>query len=159
MTRIWIDASELEQLQARLIRWPQETEGALSWAVTRAAAVAAREMKSSAPKGFSLLTNSITVDQKSPLEAWVGPHVTYAWWVVKGRRAGGRLPPVSAILDWVRVKGLQSDGLSPRQLAWVIARQIQRRGTAPQDFITPVADSIGPRLRDWALTRLEQVLD
>lgn len=155
--KLTVDFKELNQFDQQMKQWPAKTTEAGAWAVQRAAQVAAVEMRQEAPKAFSLLTQSIKVDQISPTVAWVGPHVTYAWWVEKGRRPGGKMPPRSALLDWVRVKFQLADNRAARSLAWVIARKIQQKGIPAQPFVEPRRASIGPRLQQWVLERLALV--
>jgi hypothetical protein len=84
----------------------------------------------------------------------VGPSVRYGYVVEFGRRPGGRMPPVDALVGWVRRHW--SPGSSPtragparsrawqqagaerlRSRAFALARSIQRRGTRPQPFMEP----------------------
>lgn len=65
----------------------------------------------------------------------VADYYKYVEW---GRRRGGKMPPVSAILKWVRVKPViaRPTTLSGRvptqqQLAWAIAKSIQQNGIPP----------------------------
>lgn len=65
----------------------------------------------------------------------VADYYKYVEW---GRKAGGKMPPISAILKWVQVKPVipRPDTLSRRvptqkQLAWAIAKSIQRNGIPP----------------------------
>lgn len=106
----------------------------------RGAFVIANEMRLRAPKAFSTLTKSIKPDKSGDLEYTIGPHVGYAAYVEFGRKAGG-LPPVQAILDWVKVKRLspRHPGYSQRDLAWAIARKIQLLGIPARPFAIPAA--------------------
>lgn len=155
--KITVDFRQLTQLQTDMQRWPEATRQAGAWVVQKAAQVAALDIKIAAPKAFSQLANSISIDQESPLLAWVGPHVRYAWWVLKGRKAGGKRPPLSAIQDWVLVKFKLPAGRESRAVAWKVARAIQRRGTQPNDFMTLRMVEIGPQMQSWALERLALV--
>lgn len=65
----------------------------------------------------------------------VADYYKYVEW---GRRAGRKMPPVSAILEWVRVKPviprqttLSSKVPTQEQLAWAIAKSIQQNGIKP----------------------------
>lgn len=57
----------------------------------------------------------------------------YYKYVEYGRRKGGKMPPVSAILKWVEVKPVipRENGISKEQLSWAIAKKIQRDGIEP----------------------------
>lgn len=59
------------------------------------------------------------------------------WKYVEYGRKSGKMPPISAIEDWIRVKPIIPDSTSgripdTRQLAFLIARKIGRDGTPPQ---------------------------
>lgn len=65
----------------------------------------------------------------------VADYYKYVEW---GRRKGGKMPPVSAILKWVQVKPVIArpntlTGLVPtqEQLAYAIAKSIQQKGIEP----------------------------
>lgn len=65
----------------------------------------------------------------------VADYYKYVEW---GRRRGGKMPPVSAILKWVQVKPViaRPNTLTGRvptqqQLAWAIAKSIQQNGIEP----------------------------
>ena len=49
----------------------------------------------------------------------IAPHALY---IEMGRRAGARMPPLSALYGWIERKGI------PRSAAWPIARAIGKRG-------------------------------
>lgn len=57
----------------------------------------------------------------------------YYKYVEYGRRKGGKMPPVSAILKWVEVKPVipRENGISKEQLSWAIAKKIRRDGIEP----------------------------
>lgn len=65
----------------------------------------------------------------------VADYYKYVEW---GRKRGGKMPPISAILKWVRVKPViaRPNTLTGRvptqqQLAWAIAKSIQQNGIEP----------------------------
>lgn len=65
----------------------------------------------------------------------VADYYKYVEW---GRKRGGKMPPVSAILKWVQVKPViaRPNTLTGRvptqqQLAWAIAKSIQQNGIPP----------------------------
>lgn len=75
----------------------------------------------------------------------VGPSVRYGANVEFGRRAGGKMPPVDALLGWVRrhtpagslPRAGQSRDRYLRGRAFALARAIQRRGIRPQPYLQP----------------------
>jgi len=62
----------------------------------------------------------------------------YAKWVDGGRRPGN-MPPVGAILSWLRRKGLKPKRGSLGQFAWAIAKSISKRGIKPRPFIKNIS--------------------
>ncbi len=46
----------------------------------------------------------------------------------KGRKPG-KFPPISAILDWIRAKGIKPTDTTEKGLAFMIARSIAKKGT------------------------------
>jgi len=65
----------------------------------------------------------------------------YARWVDEGRSPNSKFPPVNAIRDWVRTKGLTLDNSSAsldtqqNQLSYLIGRKIARDGIPATNFI------------------------
>lgn len=79
----------------------------------------------------------------------VGPSVRYGANVEFGRRAGGKMPPVDALIGWVRrhwntggaarqrAAGGRVTQAQIRGRAFALARAIQRRGIRPQPYLQP----------------------
>jgi hypothetical protein len=134
-----------------LRRAPRELIEGIQWALRRAALEATRLMKRQAPKAESTLTVSIRNRETGALEQTVGPNVEHGVYVELGTEGGPgrRMPPVDAIEDWVKVRGLapRRPGDTPRDVAWAIARSIQRDGTRAQPFVRPVREDPGFRRR------------
>lgn len=59
----------------------------------------------------------------------------YLKYVDEGRRAGSKQPPISAIIPWVKRKGIRI-GKTPEQTAFVIARSIAKKGIKPTNVIS-----------------------
>lgn len=81
------------------------------------------------------------------------PTAPYVWYVIYGRKPG-KMPPPIALLRWVWIK-LGVTGFAARAVAWNVARAIGRRGTKPNDFITPIVEKRTPiwqRILEKALT-------
>lgn len=73
--------------------------------------------------------------------------VDYLQWVDKGRLPGS-MPPVDAIERWVRVKGITAyDGKSDRQLAWAIAKKIERDGIPATNVMELAENDIYNRIQ------------
>lgn len=90
----------------------------------------------------------------------------YWKYVEYGRRAGGKFPPISAILKWIQVKPVipRPDTLSGKvptqaQLAYLIARSIQQNGIPPthalRDTNEATFNAFEQKLRDALTADLE----
>ncbi len=55
---------------------------------------------------------------------------TYINYALFGRKAGKR-PPLAAIMEWVRKRGIRDRRMTIRELAYLIARKIGNEGTNP----------------------------
>jgi len=58
-------------------------------------------------------------------------YLDYGEYVLRGRRAGAKPPPYSAIIKWTRFKGL------PKEAAYPIAKSIGEKGIKPLNFLFP----------------------
>ena len=81
--------------------------------------------------------------RRSSKGAVVFSPVKHASFVEGGRRRGARMPPVSAIAAWMRLKGIEG-GMGR---AYVIARAISRRGIKPRPVLARSMPEIRKRLR------------
>lgn len=80
----------------------------------------------------------------------------YWKFIEKGRRAGAKMPPVSAIENWIKVRKIIPRPVTLKsgrqrvptvqQLAYVIARSISRKGIAPRPFMR---ESIEYTMKDF----------
>lgn len=88
-------------------------------------------------QGAWLQTKGVEISQ-SALVGYSDPTPTapYAWYVIYGR-GPGRRPPTSALIPWVEKKLGYVDKVA-RSVAFLIARKIGRKGTKPNDFVTPI---------------------
>jgi hypothetical protein len=82
------------------------------------------------------LTKKIYSSGKSAKSLLVGANQTTAYLSgdayfqqqILGRRPG-KFPPVQAIMDWIKEKGIQPRDISQKSLAFIIARKIAKKGT------------------------------
>lgn len=100
----------------------------------------------------------------------------YWKFIEKGRRAGAKMPPVSAIENWIKVRKIIPRPVvlksgrqrvpTVQQLAYVIARSISRKGIAPRPFMSESIDQtiedfksrLRAAVREDVLDNLEQKL-
>lgn len=62
--------------------------------------------------------------------------------VEAGRRAGAKGVPISALLEWMRRKGIDPGNRNSR--AWAIQSSIRRRGIRPRPFLRAAIDNFSP---------------
>lgn len=79
----------------------------------------------------------------------------YWVYVEKGKRAGGKFPPVSAIERWIEVKPVlprpMSNGKLPtnKQLAYLIGRKIAIEGISPKPLLQRSVDDVWNNMREF----------
>lgn len=96
----------------------------------------------------------------------------YARWVEQGRRPFGveqrfpvnSLPPMAAILDWIkrkRIKGRNKKGqfISNNSLAWAIRVMISKRGIKPRPFVAPALDTAETEINEYFATSYSLLID
>lgn len=91
------------------------------------------------------------------------------WKYLENGRKAGKMPPIDAILQWIRVKpivprAVQGRVPDSRQLAFLIARKIGREGTPAthlmkDTFNTPQSDEILDKLIDLITTQIEEEIN
>jgi hypothetical protein len=71
----------------------------------------------------------------------------YAIVIDQGRTPGARMPPVEALMTWVeRVLQVPGDEKEVRQVAFLVARAIGRKGIAARHFVDKGIERATPRL-------------
>lgn len=85
----------------------------------------------------SELLNSITHQVNETLEGVeiVGEMVFYGQFVVSGRKVGAKGVPVQVLMDWLRLKGIESDLIKARSISFAIQKTIKEEGIEPFPFI------------------------
>jgi len=147
----------LTQFQAFIGKLDAKTEAAAVRGFRRAAAFlhgrVVLEIKQAQPHpavDTGELANSVNTTM-IPGGAIVSVDAPHAPVMEYGRRAGSRMPPVDAIADWVRRKGLAgapragkrsaaSYESAIRGIAFVIARSIAQKGVVPRAFFRKAWD-------------------
>jgi hypothetical protein len=150
---------EWQDFQNRLNRYPEVTEANLRRALNASLLMIEADAKSNVRQDTRRLAGSISsrIDGAFPnLTGRVGPSVNYGVFVERGRRRG-RMPPVNALLGWVRrhwnaaqTGPVPAGQLRPRRAAgrgvtqdqirgraFALARAIGRRGIPPRPYLVP----------------------
>ena len=128
-------------LAEALRRAPAQVAEHVDQELGRGALEVSRELRREAPKAQSTLVNSIAVTHEGRMNWRVAPAAEHAWYVERGRRPGGRLPPPSALADWAMTKLRITDPRERRSVGFALARTIQRKGIPARPFIAPLAQS------------------
>lgn len=81
----------------------------------------------------------------------LAPH----WKYVENGRKAGKFPPIDNILDWVKVKPqlarpnrLDRKEITPKQLAFLVARKIANKGIQPGNQLEEAIDIVYARWKD-----------
>jgi len=150
---------EWRDFENRLTRYPQVTEVNLRRALTASLLMIEADAKRNVRQDTRRLAGSINhrIDGTYPnLLGRVGPSVNYGANVEFGRRPG-RMPPVDALMGWVRrhwnaahTGPVPAGQLRPRRAAgrgvtqdmirsraFALARAIGRRGIPPRPYLVP----------------------
>lgn len=102
------------------------------------------------------LYNNITYEVHIDKQPWEVVITLEDYWhyIEDGRRAGGKMPPIKAIADWIEVKPItpkvDSLGRTPtvRQLAFLIARSIGINGIPAKKAFQRAYDTLLDELYD-----------
>lgn len=116
----------------------------LATAGKRSGFLVERLAKSRARVWRGLLRRSITsATTVSPfaITTTVGTNVPYARTMNYGRTPGAKMPPVSAIAEYLRSKGKDP------KAAFAVARSIAQRGIKGDHFLTGALEELKPRIR------------
>ena len=103
------------------------------------------------------LYNSVTyMIEKNNTTYEVKLNLLHYWkYVERGRRAGAKMPPISAIEKWIEVKPVlprpMSNGKLPtnKQLAYLIARKISIDGIAPRPLLQQSVDEVWRNMQEF----------
>jgi hypothetical protein len=127
-------------LEDNLARYQRALPGALTAAGQVVVTRTRRVFVLFRPKGWATgrTVRSLTISPPfmdgGYMRVKVGPTTKYSWWLHFGRDPG-KMPPVQAILDWVKEKHVGNPG-DELSTAWAIAKSIGRKGTKPVPFLT-----------------------
>jgi hypothetical protein len=96
---------------------------------TRATVIAENKARNEAPKDTGSMVRNLTANISTTKASVSLPrNLDYYHVMEKGRRPGGRMPPLDAIAGWLRRKGSTAN-------AFVVARSIARRGIKGRFFM------------------------
>jgi hypothetical protein len=127
----------------------------LKRAISNTARVMEGDAKKFSPVDMGRLRSSIRTEMDADgMGAWVGPSLPPIDIVMeRGRKPGSRMPPVSALIGWVRrhnmvkyTKGRGGTRVNRNYdravygMAFVIAKSIARKGTRPHRYMGLAAD-------------------
>ena len=96
---------------------------------------ATKKLRENGSVSTSFLVNSGKV-KKYKTHYTVGYSASYAYIVEFGRKIG-TMPPVSALIPWVKKKLRINDPKQQKQVAFIIARSIMQNGIKPKPFFYP----------------------
>lgn len=89
----------------------------------------------------------------------VGQAVYYAKWVNDGRKAGSRGVPIEALIEWVRQRKINIQGMKEQSIAFMFQTSIKNKGIAPSLFITKTLNDSEQAIDDKITEAMGNVLD
>lgn len=105
-------------------------------AARRTASKLESEIKDRMRPASGKLDVSVAVEKLRAKRYQLNVVFTEPYWVYVEYGTGPHWPPLEPILDWVKVKGLASSEGSARQIAFLIARKISRKGTPARRMLS-----------------------
>ena len=96
---------------------------------------ATKKLRENGSVSTSFLVNSGKV-KKYKTHYTVGYSASYAYIVEFGRKIG-TMPPVNALIPWVKKKLRINDPRQQKQVAFLVARSIKQNGIKPKPFFYP----------------------
>lgn len=133
MPQLVITVRGMEALRRKL--GPALYERAMHDLLRDAALLGERVAREGAPRDTSALARSIT-HEVEPALARVYSTLGYAAVMELGRRPGARMPPLRALLPWMRRHGI------PASAAFVLARAIAARGIRGRFFMRAARQAV-----------------
>lgn len=148
---------DFERLELRLSTFGTDAQRELHRAMDSSLLLIELQARQNAAFDTGRLAGSIThriTGTGLNLEGRVGPSARYGVVVEFGRRAGARMPPVDALIPWVRRHmgtGIPRRGARRQQAlrarAFLVARAIGRRGIRARPFLRPAYQSNRAQIR------------
>ena len=141
MSGVRISIEGLEAIRRGLERAPEMARAELLGAATESTLLIEREVKEIMPRVSGLTANSISSDAFSTPTGVLGVvSSTQPSAVFVELGTGPHMPPVDALVPWVQaVLGVEPDRV--RQVAFLVARKIARKGTPAQKPFERAAQS------------------
>lgn len=95
------------------------------------------ELVSNGKLASSTLLNSLKHEVRQTLRGVevVGTMVYYGQFVNNGRKIGAKGVPIQVLMDWIKLKGIESDITRAKSIAFAIQRSIKLNGIKPLPFI------------------------
>lgn len=114
------------------------------------------------------LSKSGDVVKEGKLSRRIQFTAAHAPYIEFGRGPNLGMPPLEPIKEWLRRKSIQPTAINPRtnklkyknqdQLAWAIAKYIQKHGQDPKPFLRPAYDEISPKLKQTIDANVRKVI-
>lgn len=126
------------QLRIRVIEaivHPERLVPAIRAALAESVAVLEKEVRQRTPQGIGGTQSGLRASifgeiQESPFAVWgrVSSSLPYAVVVEYGRTPGRRMPPVAALIPWVRFRFGIADEAEAKGVAFAVAKLIEKEG-------------------------------
>lgn len=83
----------------------------------------------------------------------------YAIYIDKGRRANNRMPPITAMIDFIRHNNIKSTKLSEERLAFAMANAVAKKGIKPRPFIERLEESVTELVFDHMDAEIDSLIN
>jgi len=88
----------------------------------------------------------------------IGKSLFYGKYVERGRKAGGKHVPISALISWVKQKRLATGNKAIHNMAWAVQKKIHREGIQPAHFVEKTLKDNTEYIRKHIFMAFEQII-
>jgi len=88
----------------------------------------------------------------------IGKSLYYGQFVERGRKAGGKHVPISALISWVKTKNLATGNKATSNMAWAVQKKIHREGIKPTHFVEKALKDNTDYIRRQIFLAFEQII-
>jgi hypothetical protein len=153
---VQINAPTLDKLIANYAKINDSVQKHQHTGMERATMIVERSAKQKVKRDTGHLRRSImrrVIKRADEVVGQIGSNAPHAYNVEMGRKAGSRMPPKGALLDWMRRHGIDAE------MEYVVRRAIARKGIEEAPYLRPaVKDNLALIRRELGQQTVDRVL-